>query len=438
MVSSLEMAPELDAPQAQIQRIVQSKALRGSAVHRKLLTYLAEKSLSGTADGLKEYTVGLDVFAKPSSYDPRQESVVRMHVGRLRQKLAEYYRTDGADDPIVVDLPKGGFTVTFEPRHKPLEPPQLQPQLQPEPHAPTPVPSHRTEMLLAASLLAAIACASYLGLRLWRVERTRFGATTAVWTEELQQLWRPILSSNRPLMICLATPLFARVPGFGFVRDPASNDLGDLPNSKSLSSLKEALGVANVVPSYGFTGAGTASGAFLLGQFLAQRKPNVLLTRSDLVSLPEIGMDDVVFLGQVTGNREIQAIPIDQQFVLEPGGIRNINPRPGEPAFISDRSPRDPREVEESYALISRVPGLYGNGEILYLSGSQVPGVMAAVKAFTDPTLARTLVSKIKTATGGLPHYYQVVLKVDSMDDTPVEISYMFHRELSISGSPLP
>ncbi len=428
------MAPELDAPQAEIQRIVQSKAFRGSAVHRKLLTYLAEKSLSGAADSLKEYTVGLDVFAKPPSYDPRQESVVRMHVGRLRQKLAEYYRTDGADDPIVVDLPKGGFSVTFEPRHRPIEP--AQPQLPAPP--PARAPARRTEMLLAASLLLAIACASYLGLRLWRVERARFETTTAAWTPELQQLWGPILSSNRPLMICLATPLFARIPGFGFVRDSASNDSGDLSKSKSLSSLKEALGVANVVPSFGFTGVGTASGAFLLGQFLAHRKPNVLLTRSDLVSLPEIGMDDVVFLGQVSGNREIQAIPIDQQFVLEPGGIRNLNPRAGEPAFVSDRSSHDPREIEESYALISRVPGLYGNGEILYLSGSQVPGVMAAVKAFTDPTLARTLVSKIKTATGGVPHYYQVVFKVGSMDDTPVEISYMFHRELSTSGSPLP
>src|SRR6266581_2209825 len=74
------------------------------------------KSHSREADGLKEYTVGLDVFAKPESYDPRQESVVRMHMARVRQKLAEYYRTDGIDDAIIVDLPKGAFKVTFEPR----------------------------------------------------------------------------------------------------------------------------------------------------------------------------------------------------------------------------------------------------------------------------------------------------------------------------------
>src|SRR5882724_12630971 len=109
------MVVEADAS-AQVRRILESKTFRTSEVHRNLLNYLSEKSLSGDADSLKEYTVGLDVFQKPSSYDPRQESVVRMHMARLRQKLAEYYRTEGADDPTVVDLPKGAFKVTFEAR----------------------------------------------------------------------------------------------------------------------------------------------------------------------------------------------------------------------------------------------------------------------------------------------------------------------------------
>ncbi len=103
------MVVELEVNQTQVQRIIQSKAFRTSEVHRNLLHYLAEKSLSGTADSLKEYTVGLDVFAKPASYDPRQESVVRMHVARLRQKLAEYYRTEGVNDAVIVDRSQGRF-----------------------------------------------------------------------------------------------------------------------------------------------------------------------------------------------------------------------------------------------------------------------------------------------------------------------------------------
>ena len=101
------------ARRAQVERIFQSKAFRSSDVLRHLLTYLVDASLAGTADELKEYTVAVDALGKPSSYDPRQESAVRMQVGRLRQKLAEYYRTEGVDDPIVVDLPERGFPGCF-------------------------------------------------------------------------------------------------------------------------------------------------------------------------------------------------------------------------------------------------------------------------------------------------------------------------------------
>src|SRR5579862_7359633 len=146
------MVVELESNQTQVQRIVQSKAFRTSEVHRNLLQYLAEKSLSGTADSLKEYTVGLDVFAKPASYDPRQESAVRMHVARLRQKLAEYYRIDGVNDPVIVDLPKGGFRVTFEPREVVAETVVVAAAREVAP----PKEDHRREVILSTLLAVAV------------------------------------------------------------------------------------------------------------------------------------------------------------------------------------------------------------------------------------------------------------------------------------------
>ena len=386
------MVVELEANQAQVQRIVQSKAFRTSEVHRNLLQYLAEKSLSGAADGLKEYTVGLDVFAKPESYDPRQESVVRMHVARLRQKLAEYYRSEGADDPIFVDVPKGGFKVTFETR-------AIRPEPAPAaPREPTRSRSFwRPQMLLGVLLAVTAAGALAFGITLWRPKAAAANpapdASQAFPSSELQQLWGPMLTTNRPLMVCLGS-------------------------------------------SHGSTGIGTASASFLLGQFLSHRKDNVLLTRSDLLSTPELIMDNVVFLGPAVGNRQIQTISTGQQFVLEANGIRNLHPQPGEPAFIEDPSAEPGASVDESHALISHLPGLYGSGDILYLSGNQTSSALAAVRALTDPMLARQLVETLKMPNGQLPRFYQVVLKIRSMDSMPIEISYMLHRDLTpISGS---
>jgi hypothetical protein len=153
--------------------------------------------------------------------------------------------------------------------------------------------------------------------------------------------------------------------------------------------------------------------------------------------MPEIAMDNVVFIGPAAGNRQLEAVPVDQQIALEPQGIRNLNPHPGEPAFLADHPSHSSQDIEESHALISHVPGLYGNGDILYLSGNQISSVMAAVQALTDPALARTLVAKMKNASGQVPRYYQLALKVKSMDDMPVDISYVFHRELSATRNTL-
>src|ERR1700733_14223500 len=109
--------------QSQVERILHSDELRTSEVLRRLLKFLAEKSVSGEADQLKEYAVAIDGLGKHHSYDPRHNSAVRIQVGRLRQKLAEYYRTEGKADEIVIDLPKGRFKLTCEARCAPIEPP---------------------------------------------------------------------------------------------------------------------------------------------------------------------------------------------------------------------------------------------------------------------------------------------------------------------------
>lgn len=104
----------------------------------RMLRYLVETAICGSACDLKEYTVGAEVFDRDASYDPRTDSVVRVHGTRLRSKLAEYYASAGVDDAVIIELPKGGYTpafryraevstgpnvITLEPRHSAIPPP---------------------------------------------------------------------------------------------------------------------------------------------------------------------------------------------------------------------------------------------------------------------------------------------------------------------------
>ena len=228
----------------------------------------------------------------------------------------------------------------------------------------------------------------------------------------------------------MATPLFVQVPGFGVVRDANVNEWAEAPKSKDLL-LEGALHAPATEPSYGYTNAGSATGAFLLGQFLAPRKQTVVITRANLLSWPEIAEDNVIFLGPVTGIHPAEDIPMDAQIVLDPAGIRNLKPAAGEPAALPDQPAQGPGSSALAHALISRVPAMNGSGAILMLLGNTTASVMGAVQAFTNPGLAKTLVTKLRTPAGTIPRYFQVVLSVKSMDDVPVEVSYVFHRTLS-------
>jgi hypothetical protein len=81
-------------------------------------------------------------------------------------------------------------------------------------------------------LAVTLACTSYFMTQLWRAERTESsGATganiasvTETWTPALRELWEPLLSSSRRLVVCVATPLFVKVPGFGVLREPSVNE----------------------------------------------------------------------------------------------------------------------------------------------------------------------------------------------------------------------
>jgi serine/threonine-protein kinase len=121
---SAARAPGRDAPERvpadlaadgirrQLTRILGSQAFAHAPMLRRLLQHLVEHTLSG-AQELKEYAVGVDVFDRGSAFDPRTDTIVRVQARRLRAKLDEYYRSEGAADAVLIVLPKGRYLVEY-------------------------------------------------------------------------------------------------------------------------------------------------------------------------------------------------------------------------------------------------------------------------------------------------------------------------------------
>src|SRR5215510_10608049 len=107
-----------EAIRHQLGRILNSGPFHQSRRRQRFLEYLVTETLAGRGDRLKAYNVALEVFDRPETFDPTVDPLVRIEAARLRQKLREYYGTDGRDDPIHIDLPKGSYTPQIELRHE--------------------------------------------------------------------------------------------------------------------------------------------------------------------------------------------------------------------------------------------------------------------------------------------------------------------------------
>ena len=101
---------------AELERILSSGAFTGSNRLQVFLRHVTEQTLAGQAERLKGYSIGLEVFGKDPSFDPQADSLVRVEAGRLRKKLAQYYKEEGASDPVEIRLPKGGYAPSFHAR----------------------------------------------------------------------------------------------------------------------------------------------------------------------------------------------------------------------------------------------------------------------------------------------------------------------------------
>ena len=98
---------------AALNRVVSSKLFHKSPQLQRLLTYVVDETLAGRSDHLKEYSIGTEVFARPASYDPRLDSLVRVEAKRLRMLLDEYYSSEGESDPVRIEVPKGAYVPSF-------------------------------------------------------------------------------------------------------------------------------------------------------------------------------------------------------------------------------------------------------------------------------------------------------------------------------------
>ncbi len=104
---------ELEAQRSELEAVLQSKAFTRAPTLAHLLSYLCETLFAGKACEIKEYSIGMEVFHRGSSFDQDSDSIVRVEANRLRKRLAEYYAAEGASHPLHISIPLGQYVPEF-------------------------------------------------------------------------------------------------------------------------------------------------------------------------------------------------------------------------------------------------------------------------------------------------------------------------------------
>jgi Malectin domain len=103
----------MEDEKAELEAVLTSSLFVRTPSLANLLSYLCRKYFQGEADLLKEYTIGVEAFGRAPDFDKKEDSIVRVEIRRLREKLRQYYETEGADHSIRLTIPVGHYVPVF-------------------------------------------------------------------------------------------------------------------------------------------------------------------------------------------------------------------------------------------------------------------------------------------------------------------------------------
>ncbi|MDX2153293.1 MAG: hypothetical protein SFV54_21285 [Bryobacteraceae bacterium] len=411
------VASEAEVFQAELARVLGSETLRNSEALRRLLAYLGEAHVNGVGRDLKEYTIGRDVMGKPADYDPRVDASVRVQIGKLRQRLEQYYTSEAPESPVQIRLPKGHFELVV------TQAPAKEVVVLPAAAAPVASPGPwKTVAAVMAVLCLVLAAALAMN---WRPAPATKPALPAV----VAEFWAPFASPDRPAVVVLGSPLFIRFHNHYF-RNPWTNSWEQVQRDVPLEEMRRILkSPTEPAPTYRWTPFGEAAAAFRLATVLSPVH-NLVLKRSVALAWEDVRHNNLVFLGPPKFNPQIRDLPVEQDFVIDAGMVKNLRPRPGEAVSYEKPSPANAEDIPEDYAVITRVRATGEWGEVLVLASSSTEGTWAAADFVTSPVQLDSMVRRLRNEKGELPASYQVLLRSRFKSQVPIQTEYVTHHLL--------
>jgi hypothetical protein len=395
----------------QIERIVASHTLHGSESLCKLLSYLTEQALDHPGTSPKEYQIATEVFGRPADFDPHLDSTVRVQVGRLRAKLAEYYASEGADDQILVDFPRGTYALTFHER------PHGNGKAQASAFQESSAASLRqgqsprswfAVVILLSVVLSAVVAVTTDRFLTRRTAEARLGTQDAETPTSLRVFWKGFLTGPQEPWVIFSNAVFVGRPDTGMRYYSAARDA----QARTLDH---------------YTGVGEVLAVHALDKVFSALHQDLLVKRGSLFSLDDAKNNDLIFIGSPSENLTLLDIPGTKDFPFRwvPAGVSqghveilNARPQPGEAPVFLATPPSEP--LTEDYSVIALKPGLNPAHSVLILAGTTTIGTQGAVEYVCQQNSLQDLLRHLSVTNSGELKPFEAVIRVKIARGVPV------------------
>ena len=349
-------SPGEEQVREELNRVLACHEFRTSKRSQDFLRYVVENTLQGHADMLKERTIGIEVFGRPTSYDPGDDATVRVKAGEVRKRLGIYYADQGAHDPVRIELPTGTYVPEFHVTNATASGPSAEPApLAPAATAGTPASSPIVTPLRAALAVAVLGAAALL---IWLATRP---AVTPI-----DEFWAPVLNGLTPLQLCASY-----VPVYGVDIDPSITPPSSVGDFTLLTDQ--------------FVGGGDLIATSRLVAMLTRLHRPYRVKLGNDVSFTDLRSGPAILVG--FSYTKWKQISNQMRYFVDgyrrPAGITDD----GKPTnWVLPALPRD-RHTSEDYAIVSRVFHPDTHAMLVEVAGITQYGTDAAADLITTPDL---------------------------------------------------
>ncbi len=415
-----------------VQRIVASPGFVNSSRLSAFLLHVCKQSILGEAESLNERTIGEAIFERSPGYDPRDDNIVRSHASRLRLRLQDYFRDEGASETLRVSIPRGSYVPVFDPTefdsYPPvdgLSAPATAPPQQSSDAARTPSSARSTTvkvMLICLVVLCGAIAATALYLRHRSSLQTPSHKLWAlVFRNDQQTLIVPADSSLVIAKLLVGHPIRLQEYAGGLYRQ--STDC-DKPCD---------LRMVDTVESLRYTSMSDLEFAVKVTHI-----PEAIPLRTEIrfardLELKDLKESNLIMAGSQEADPWIAAISGQMNFVVHDdptaGALRveNRQPKTGERSeYIYD--PHDPQR--RGLATIAFLPNLSGSGNLLVIQGFTLAGTQAAAEFVTNRRNIDDLFPSFAGNEAKLPHFEILLstIEVNGMASRPVLLAWHVYR----------